>query len=168
MIHLKHAAPASGAVMRAIWFPSFTFLAETALAGRLYGEGWSISVRRRLVGRKVRVAYFTARLERGSWVSEDGGGVCPVQEKVENNANNGGNCTCNPMILAEDTVGNQRESVLTRPFIVTGRESYSCLHPNCPCTQAIDEGQGKVRDNGTTGALASPCPTFMATVHRGR
>ena len=75
MIHLEHTTAASRAMMRAIRFPSFTFFAKTGLAGRLDGKGWSISVRRRLVGRKVRVASVTARFERRSWISEDGGSV---------------------------------------------------------------------------------------------
>lgn len=61
--------------MRTIRFPSFALLAEPALACRLDGEGWSVSVRRRLVGGKVRVAWLTAPVNGRTWVSEDGGGV---------------------------------------------------------------------------------------------
>lgn len=94
--------------MGAIWFPSFTFLAETGLAGRLYGEGWSISVQR-LVGRKMRVACPAARSEGRSWISEDGCGVRPVQKEVEGNANDGRYRACNTKILAEDTPGVEQE-----------------------------------------------------------
>ena len=75
MIHFEHAAPTGGAVMRAIRLPGFTFLAETGLACRFHGEGWSVSMRRRLMGRKVRIACSAARVERRTWIGDNRGSV---------------------------------------------------------------------------------------------
>lgn len=59
-----------------------------------------------------------------------------------------------------------QQGLLTRPFIETHGESHSCLDPYCPCTQAVNEGQGKICDDGAAGALTFPCPAFSATIHR--
>ena len=75
MIHLQDAAPAGRAVMCTIWFASITFLAKPGLARRLHGKGWSISVQRGFMGRKVGVATFAVEIIRRSWITEDGGGV---------------------------------------------------------------------------------------------
>lgn len=75
MIHFEHAAPTSRAVMRAVRLPSFTFLAKPGLARRFHGERWSVAMRRRLVGGKVRIARFAARFEGRTWIREDGSSV---------------------------------------------------------------------------------------------
>lgn len=125
-------------------------------------------MRRRFVGREVRIARLTARFEGRTWVSEDGHGVRPVKKEVEGNANDGGNCAWSPKMSAQDTTRYAPESVLTNPSIEARRDSYSCLHPYRPCTQAINEAQRKVYDDRAAGALASPCPTLSGTIHRGR
>ena len=61
--------------MGSIRFSSLTFLAKTGLACGLDCDGWSVSVRKRLVSRKVRIACLATRFERGAGIGEDGGRV---------------------------------------------------------------------------------------------
>ena len=75
MIHLQNAASAGGAMMCAIGFSSFTLLAKPGLACGLDGKGWSISVHRGFMGRKVGVASFAVETDRRSWIGEDGSSV---------------------------------------------------------------------------------------------
>ena len=75
MVHLEHAASTSRAMMRTIWLPGVTLFAKTCLAGRLDREGWNISARRKLMGRKIGVPCCTAGIERRARIGEDGSGV---------------------------------------------------------------------------------------------
>ena len=79
--------------MSAVWLPSVAFLAEPSLAGRFYSEGRRISMGGWFMGREVGVARMTGRNDRGPWVGEDGGGVAPIEEKVEKDAKYGGGGT---------------------------------------------------------------------------
>ena len=72
--------------MGAVWLPSLALLAEPGFAGRLYGEGRSISMGGGFMGGQVGVARMTSRNERRPWIGKDGGSIAPVQEKVEEDA----------------------------------------------------------------------------------
>lgn len=85
VVHLQDAAAASGAVVRAVRLLGLTFLAEAAGAGRLDRQR---SVCARLGGGEGTVARIGA--ESGTGIGEDGGGIGPVEEYVEEDTYRGG------------------------------------------------------------------------------
>ena len=92
VVHLQHAALACRAVMGAVGFLGLALFAEAKVAGRGFdGEG-RVGVVALLLGRQVGVAVDGG--QRRAWVGEDGGGVAPVEQEVERDAEEGGEFAC--------------------------------------------------------------------------
>lgn len=85
MVHLQHTALAGGAVMRAVRLVCLALVAEAHSAIRcLDGEGGVLDADALLLLGQIAVAIFV--VERRPGVGEDGGGVAPVEQAVENEA----------------------------------------------------------------------------------
>ena len=77
MVHLKHASPTGGAVMRSIRFPSLALFAEAQLPIALDSERGSD---RSGLGREQTVAIVVGRR---TGTGKDGRGVRPVEKDVD-------------------------------------------------------------------------------------
>lgn len=84
MVHLQDAFATSATVVRAVGLASLAFLAEAHAAIGLDGEGGPGGGCGR---RKGRVA---TDIRGAAWAREDGGGIAPIEEGVEDDAGNGG------------------------------------------------------------------------------
>jgi hypothetical protein len=88
VVHLEHAAAAGRAVVGAVGLPGLALLAEAHLAVGLDGEGGG--QRGGVCGQSAVAIVVGGAAGRG----EDGCCVAPVEEKVEDNAGQGGAPAC--------------------------------------------------------------------------
>ena len=85
MVHFQDAALACRAVVRAIGLLGLALVAEAHTAvRRLDGEGGVLDADAFFLLGQIAVAIFV--VERRPGVGEDGGGVAPVEQAVENEA----------------------------------------------------------------------------------
>ena len=133
-------------MMCSIRFPRLAFLTEPRLTGRLDCEGGSISVRG-FVCRQRGIPRGAIRAQSGARVGENGRGVCPVEEQVEQNAEDGGGRTYKYQERSDHWYIRTERRGHTPPSFDTSPESHAPLYPYGPCRQAVNKCKREVGGN---------------------
>lgn len=149
VVHLQDTALACRAVVGAVRLVRLALVAEAhAAVGGLDSEGRVLQTPA-LLGGQIAVAIGVAEGRAG--VGEDGGGVAPVEEAVEDEAEGRGEVACAGVSALH--VCLRAAGVRTGPGILGGHKADADLDPAGPRGQAVDEQQREVGDGVAAVAL---------------